>query len=154
MVPKSNVAAEDQLNQAKVTAAGILEKREALTATYDAPDIPEIVAIDKLMNQYDPVKLPHRKIIQTMVRNISDNKLANFFHHDKGTVCQGCHHHSPPAKQPPMCVSCHGEPFNAKDPFKPGLMAAYHRQCFECHKAMDIKKPASTDCNGCHPKKF
>jgi hypothetical protein len=154
MVPKSAVAEEVRLNQAKETAAETLEKREAVTATYDALEIPEIVTIDTLMNQYEPVKLPHRKIIQTMVGNIKDNKLANFFHHDKGTVCQGCHHHSPPAKQPPMCVSCHGKPFNAKDPFKPGLMAAYHRQCFECHKAMNIKKPVSTDCSGCHQKKF
>jgi hypothetical protein len=154
MVPKSAVAEEVRLNQAKEKAAETLEKREAVTATYDALEIPEIVTIDTLMNQYEPVKLPHRKIIQTMVGNIKDNKLANFFHHDKGTVCQGCHHHSPPAKQPPMCVSCHGKPFNAKDPFKPGLMAAYHRQCFECHKAMNIKKPVSTDCSGCHQKKF
>jgi DnaJ-class molecular chaperone len=88
-----------------------------------------------------------------MVDNINKNKLANYFHHEEGTVCQGCHHNSPAAKEPPKCVSCHGKPFNAKDPFKPGLMAAYHRQCMECHKAMGIKKPVSTDCTACHQKK-
>jgi hypothetical protein len=105
------------------------------------------------MNKYEPVKLPHRKIVQTMVANINSNKLVNYFHHEKGTVCQGCHHNSPAAKEPPKCVSCHGKPFNAKDPFKPGLMAAYHRQCMECHKAMGIQKPVATDCTACHQKR-
>jgi hypothetical protein len=153
MVPKSEIADDMQQNKVEQAAAETLENREAVTATYDTPDIPEIVSINALMNQYEPVKLPHRKIIQTMVNNINNNKLANFFHHEKGTVCQGCHHHSPAAKQPPKCVSCHGKPFNAHDPFKPGLMAAYHRQCMECHEAMGIKKPVSTDCNACHQKR-
>ncbi len=152
-VPKSEAADETALNAARQSAASILKQREAKTATYEMKDIPEIVKIDTLMDQYEAVKLPHRKIIQTMVNNISGNKLANLFHHEQGTVCQGCHHHSPAAQQPPKCVSCHGKPFNAKDPFKPGLMAAYHRQCFECHEAMKIEKPVSTDCTACHQKK-
>lgn len=153
MVPKSQIAAEVQGDDVKREAAGTLEKREAMTATYNRSDIPETVTINTLMNKYEPVKLPHRKIVQTMVDNINRNKLANYFHHEKGTVCQGCHHNSPAAKEPPKCVSCHGKPFNAKDPFKPGLMAAYHRQCMECHKAMGIKKPVSTDCIACHQKR-
>jgi hypothetical protein len=153
-VPQSQLMSEMQAGDAKREAARILENREAVTVTYGSQDIPEIVTIDSLMNKYHPVKLPHRKIIQTMVNNIKTNKLANFFHHEKGTVCQGCHHHSPAAKKPPKCISCHGKPFNAKDPFKPGLMAAYHRQCFECHDAMGIKKPVSTDCTACHQKKY
>jgi hypothetical protein len=153
MVPKSQIMTEAQGGDIKKEAAGILENREAMTATYNPQDIPETVMIDTLMNKYEPVKLPHRKIVQSMVVNINNNKLANFFHHEKGTVCQGCHHNSPAAKEPPKCISCHGKPFNAKDPFKPGLMAAYHRQCMECHKAMGIKKPVSTDCTACHQKK-
>ena len=153
MIPKPEAIDETALDAAKQMAAASMKQREAKTVTYELKDIPEIVKIDTLMNQYEPVSLPHRKIIQTMVTNISDNKLANLFHHEQGTVCQGCHHHSPAAQQPPKCVSCHGKPFNAKDPFKPGLLAAYHRQCFECHKAMDIKKPVSTNCTACHQKK-
>jgi hypothetical protein len=153
MVPKAKFNDEVQQDVIRQSAAETLEKREAITMTYGSQDMPEIVTIDSLMNEYEAVKLPHRKIIQTMVENIKDNKLANFFHHEKGTVCQGCHHRSPASKQPPKCISCHGKPFNAKDPFKPGLMAAYHRQCFECHEAMGIKKPVSTDCTACHPKK-
>jgi hypothetical protein len=153
MVPKSRITGEVQRNEVKREAAETLGKREGNTATYNKADIPETVTIKTLMEKYEPVKLPHRKIVQTMVDNINNNKLASYFHHEKGTVCQGCHHNSPAAKEPPKCVSCHGKPFNAKDPFKPGLMAAYHRQCMECHKTMGIKKPVSTDCTACHQKK-
>ncbi|UCD82616.1 MAG: hypothetical protein JSW26_14660 [Desulfobacterales bacterium] len=154
MVPPSQIALGGGTQvEAKTAAARALENREAVTRTYDAEDIPETVDIKILMNQYEPVKLPHRKIVLAMVNNISTNKLANYFHHEKGTVCQGCHHNSPASTKPPRCVSCHGKPFNDKDPFKPGLMAAYHRQCMECHEAMGIKKPVETDCTACHAKR-
>jgi hypothetical protein len=153
MVPPSRLTNEAQPAEEMRLAAETLDAREAVTVTYDDQEIPETVVIKALTNQYEPVKLPHRKIVNALFNNIKDNKLANFFHHEKGTICQGCHHNSPAAKKPPNCGSCHGRPFNAKDPFKPGLMAAYHRQCMECHKAMDIKKPVSTDCIACHAKK-
>ena len=153
MVPTSRIGNEIEPAVTAQMAAETLESREAVTLTYDEQDIPETVTIKALTNQYEPVKLPHRKIINTLIGNIQNNKLSNFFHHEKGTICQGCHHNSPAAKKPPNCVSCHSRPFNAKDPFKPGLMAAYHRQCMECHKAMGIKKPVSTNCTACHAKK-
>jgi len=137
----------------KMMAAMVLESREPITATYDNADIPENVKIGALMNKYEPVKLPHRKIVNTLFNNIKDNKLANYFHHEKGTICQGCHHNSPASKKPPKCASCHGQPFNEKDPFKPGLMAAYHRQCMECHKEMGIIQPVATKCTACHREK-
>jgi hypothetical protein len=133
-----------------IPAAAVLESREAVTAIHDSADIPENVKIDVLMNKYEAVTLPHRKIVNALFDNIKDNKLANYFHREKGTICQGCHHNSPAATKPPKCASCHGKPFNARDPFKPGLMAAYHRQCMECHAAMEIKKPVSTTCTACH----
>ena len=40
-----------------------------------------------------------------------------------------------------------------EQPNRPGLKAAYHGQCRGCHKAMDLKKPLSTDCVGCHKEK-
>jgi hypothetical protein len=137
----------------KMAAARVLESRMAVTSTYDDEDIPEHVKINSMMNKYDAVKLPHRKIVNSLFDNIKTNKLANYFHHEKGTICQGCHHNSPAAKKPPKCASCHGQPFNEKDPLKPGLMAAYHRQCMECHKAMGIQKPVSTNCVACHREK-
>ncbi|MGD8887489.1 MAG: cytochrome c3 family protein [Desulfobacterales bacterium] len=154
MVPVPQLGDMKTPDERKLYAAKTLEYREAITGTYADEEIPETVVIKELMNDYEPVKLPHRKIVKTLVNRIKDNKLANYFHYDKGTVCQGCHHHSPASKKPPKCVSCHGRPFNAKDPFKPGLMAAYHRQCMECHREMGIKKPVSTDCTACHQKKI
>ncbi len=153
MAPTSRITNEVQPAEEKVMAAETLETREAVTVTYDDQEIPETVAIKALTNQYEEVKLPHRKIVNTLFNDIKNNKLANYFHHEKGTICQGCHHNSPAAKKPPNCGSCHGRPFNEKDAFKPGLMAAYHRQCMECHKAMDIKKPVATNCTACHQKR-
>jgi len=153
MVPASKVSDEAQRTEQKIEAAQILENREAAAITYNIADIPQTVTIDTLMNQYEAVKMPHRQILQAMLKKIDSNKLADYFHYENGTVCQGCHHNSPATKTPPKCVSCHGRPFNAKDAFKPGLMAAYHRQCMECHKAMGINKPVSTDCTACHAKR-
>ena len=153
MVPPSKVNDKMQRAEEKIEAAQTLENREAAAITYNVEDIPQTVTIDTLMNQYEAVKMPHRQIFQAMLNKIDSNKLANYFHYENGTVCQGCHHNSPATKTPPKCVSCHGSPFNEKDPFKPGLKAAYHRQCMECHKAMGINKPVATDCTACHAKK-
>jgi hypothetical protein len=137
----------------KLMAAKLLESRQPVTETYDDADIPEKVSIKVLMNQYEPAELPHRKIVSTLVKNIQGDKLAAYFHNDKGTVCQGCHHHSPVSKKPPLCGSCHGKPFDEKTPLRPGLMAAYHRQCMECHENMQMEKPSAVDCTGCHKER-
>ena len=137
----------------KTQAANLLNSRVAVTATYADADIPEKVVIDGLVNQYKAVNLPHRKIVRTLTTNIKDSKLANYFHSDVGTICQGCHHNSPLSTKPPKCGSCHGRPFDPDQPLRPGLMAAYHSQCMECHKEMGIKKPVATDCTGCHKEK-
>ena len=95
--------------------------------------------------------MPHRKIVQGLVKRIGDNKLAAFFHEQPGTLCQGCHHNSPVAKKPPQCGSCHGQPFNEEEPNVPGLYGAYHIQCMGCHSEMGIEKPVG--CTECHKEK-
>jgi len=150
MAPLLQNPDEKQTAEEQQLAATLLNARLLINDTYADEDVPETVEIKTLQNKYEPVKLPHRKIIYTLVKNIRNNKLANYFHTEKGTICQGCHHHSPAAKKPPACESCHGKPFNESDPFKPGLTAAYHRQCMECHREMGIEKPASTKCTECH----
>jgi len=151
-MPKPAAATPE--TEPKVMAAMLLEARQPVTATYADEDIPETVEIKALSKQYEAVKLPHRKIVQTLVKNIKDSKLAANFHRDPGTVCQGCHHNSPVAKKPPACASCHGQPFDGRNLFRPGLQAAYHLQCMECHKDMGIEKPAATNCAGCHKEKL
>ncbi|MGD8880481.1 MAG: cytochrome c3 family protein [Desulfobacterales bacterium] len=149
----TQVSESIQNTDEKDLVARMLDSRNPVNHTFAEADIPESVEIKTLMNQYGPVKLPHRKIVQTLFGNIKDNSLVRYFHRDENTLCQGCHHHSPAAKKPPSCASCHGQPFDERDPFKPGLMAAYHRQCMECHEAMGIEKPVATNCVACHQKK-
>jgi hypothetical protein len=134
----------------EVIASMLLQSRKAITDTYGDEDIPEKVIIGELFYEYEPVRLPHRKIIDSLVRNIKDDRLANYFHSGKGTICQACHHNSPVAKKPPRCVSCHGKPFDEKNLLRPGLKAAYHQQCMGCHKEMGVDKPKPTGCTDCH----
>ena len=128
----------------------ILKSGKTAADTFDDQDIPETVVINKLSSQYGSVELPHRQIINAMVKNIKDNKLAGYFHSEKGTICQACHHNSPAGNTPPGCSSCHGKPFDDRNPLRPGLKAAYHQQCMDCHDSMGIENPKSTDCVGCH----
>lgn len=145
-VPGSKVAS----NNPELVARRLLDSRRAVTGTYSNADIPEKVIIESLAKEYGAVELPHRKIVQTLVQNIKESKLANYFHTDKGTLCQGCHHNSPISKKPPRCVSCHSKPFDEKNPLRPGLKAAYHLQCMGCHDEMGIEQPQSTECTDCH----
>ena len=131
-------------------AAMLLESRKTVIDIIDEKDIPEIVTINDLSSQYGSVELPHRQIISALINDIEDNKLANYFHSEKGTICQACHHNSPVTMTPPACSSCHGKPFDELNPFRPGLKAAYHQQCMDCHDNMNIKQPESTDCVACH----
>ncbi len=135
------------------TAADALAARVPTLETYPVEDIPETVTIKSLSETYQPVELPHRKIVLTLLKGIQGSKLAQYFHTQPGTLCQGCHHNSPAAVKPPKCESCHGKAFQNDQPYRPGLKAAYHQECMGCHKQMNIEKPASRDCVACHKKK-
>jgi len=119
--------------------------------SFAASDIPDSVTVGILSDKYEPVVFPHRQIVQRLMEYISDSRIATFFHGHEDVVCQGCHHHSPIGLEPPLCESCHGEPFNESEPFKPGLFGAYHRQCLGCHQSMHIDEPST--CEGCHAEK-
>ena len=130
----------------------LLDSRQPVETTYADGDIPDVVTINVIQKEYGAVKLPHGKIIKTLMNNLSGNQLAANFHTDPGTLCQGCHHNSPPAKKPPLCVSCHrtGATANGHQPGRPGIVGAYHQQCNTCHQAMAITKVNPRDCNACH----
>ncbi len=136
---------------AKALAATMLKSRNLVTGTYPQADIPKTVIIKTLSREYEPVVFPHRKIVDALIRHIQGNKLAAYFHGQGGTICQGCHHHSPVSKTPPECRSCHAKTFDAKNPLRPGLEAAFHLQCMGCHQKMGIKKLSG--CTDCHKKK-
>lgn len=141
---------QQQRNQ---LAEALVTHRKTQNSTYALEDIPEEVLIDALVNEYEAAKLPHRKIVQTMLAAMGDNALAANFHTTPGTFCQGCHHNSPASKNPPKCSSCHGKPFQNMANERPGLKAAYHQQCMGCHDSMKIEKPKATACADCHAER-
>lgn len=141
-----------QMDEKRV-AEMLLEARRPKATAYKPDDIPDVVEINALSNKYGGVKLPHRKIVNKLVSGMGDSQLAAYFHRDSTTICQGCHHNSPAGLKPPKCASCHGKPFDSRDPYKPGLQAAYHIQCINCHSEMGIEQPVSTNCTGCHRAK-
>ena len=133
-------------------AKSLVMKRPTSPALIAEKDIPEFVTINVIENEYKASKMPHRKIIMSMVDKMKGNKLADTFHSTPLTVCGSCHHNSPASKTPPSCASCHGGTFKTQDG-RPALKGAYHGQCMTCHDAMNLEKPASTDCTACHAKK-
>ncbi|WFS61892.1 cytochrome c3 family protein [Pseudodesulfovibrio thermohalotolerans] len=132
-------------------AAKVIAARPETQAMVAEKDIPEFVNIEALADQYQPSKMPHRKIVLTLMKGMKDNRLAATFHTSPEAVCAGCHHNAPATLTPPKCASCHGKPFETEG--RPGLKAAYHGQCMSCHQEMKLEKPAATNCVACHEKK-
>jgi hypothetical protein len=166
----------DQLEQAKLPEEGCdichagplpakLESQKALyrslddfrprpsevALTFSLEDIPETVEIGSLSDEYQPAKMPHRRIVEKLTEYIKANTTASFFHGHEDVVCQGCHHQSPVGEKPPLCESCHSAESADLQLMKPALKGAYHRQCLGCHQSMELEKPE--DCSGCHAKK-
>ncbi|MCF8086015.1 MAG: cytochrome c family protein [Desulfohalobiaceae bacterium] len=150
--PTADEVADMDAENRQKTARLFVDARDTTLKLYNREDIPENVTIDVLADEYKAAEMPHRRIVLAMAEDIEENKMAGYFHREKGTLCQGCHHNSPASKDPPTCRSCHGKPFNEKDPLKPGLQAAYHQQCMNCHEAMNLDEPANRDCTACHEK--
>ena len=145
-----------KINQDAMTALAQKAVKTRQTPFTMVPDekIPENVTIKAMADTYEGATFPHRKIVNTLASQIKDNGMANLFHGQATTLCLACHHNSPATTQPPRCAACHGEPFKAgQDDGRPGLMGAYHGQCITCHQAMQIEKPAATDCTACHKKR-
>jgi hypothetical protein len=165
----ADMLAKPATKETAAVEAGLAEKllagKRAVTATFPADDIPEIVTIGSLAKDYEPSVLPHRKIVATMVAGMKDSKLAGAFHTADAAVCQGCHHMSPAGKTPPRCGNCHPAVETTTVASRPALRAAYHNQCMGCHTAMGIDGkvvdkapgakpvPKATDCAGCHAEK-
>ncbi|MBI9086847.1 MAG: cytochrome c3 family protein [Desulfobacterales bacterium] len=134
-------------------AADAVTARTRPLPTVAKADIPETVEIKAMADQYETAKMPHGKIIRAIYDNLGDSRMARYFHQEPATLCQGCHHNSPPSVKPPGCASCHGAPFTDEAEGRPGLMGAYHGQCMGCHEKMGIEKPAANDCTACHKKR-
>ena len=141
----------EDLEAEKKLAAQLLAARKPVKGTLPEKDIPEKVVIKSLADKYEPVDFPHRKIVTALAKGVEQSKMATYFHTQKETLCQGCHHNSPASAKPPVCGSCHGKNFEKEGSLKPGLIAAYHQQCMGCHREMEMEKPMG--CTECHKEK-
>lgn len=133
---------------ARLAKAAVAARESMRVTTFGQDAIPEMVRMDILAKEFAPSDLPHRKIVNTLVDKQKNSRLAAVFHAEEATLCQGCHHNTPPSKTPPRCVSCHGVNVPAVQGWLP-LKAAYHQQCMTCHARMN-QKPAETQCADCH----
>ncbi len=150
-VPLERLAAISTPEEEISLARSALQPSKAVSSQILYTDIPEMVTIQGLSKQYEPVKLPHRQIINGLKDRIKDDRLSGFFHTENEAICQGCHHHSPPSNKPPQCAHCHANQWDEKKPSMPGILGAYHLQCMGCHEKMNIEKPA--ECIDCHALK-
>jgi hypothetical protein len=143
--------------QSKALAAELVNARtqsaQPAAGMITMDQAPETVTIKVLADEYESATFPHRKMIEKLAQGLQDNRLAASFHNGTATLCQGCHHHSPASAKPPQCGSCHGRSSEALNLTRPGLKAAYHQQCLQCHDKMGLEKPASRDCTACHAKR-
>jgi len=98
---------------------------------------PGLIRLDSLMDQYEAVLFDHTKHI-----SMADN--CGICHHEHGSnnmICMDCHsidkstfQHSV-ASSFMACRNCH-DAFDRDNPGMPGLKAAYHQVCFDCHRGM------------------
>ncbi len=140
--------------QKTALAETMLKARNLNPGTYPLEELPETVEIKALANRFQPSEFSHKKHLEAMLKGIKGNTLAAYFHRDPGTICQACHHYSPPSKEPPRCSNCHsGESLQARESNRPALLAALHQQCINCHTDMHLEKPAATACSECHKEK-
>jgi hypothetical protein len=136
--------------EGKGYAAEIFREKKSDVLKIDLAGIPDRIVIDSLENKYEPVAFPHRKIVKALSAKINASGLARYFHNGKEALCMGCHHNGPMMDKPMACGSCHEKGKKKRDK-NPGLYGAYHIQCMECHKNMNIRQPEN--CTACHRKK-
>ncbi len=122
------------------------------TAELNTREFPKEVKIKILEKDYDPVTLPHIKMIKKLVKISNESKMAAYFHKDLQTICQGCHHYrhleaEDKKNSPPFCRNCHTISFDTQNLNRPRLQASYHRRCIGCHENMGLKPMGCKDCH-------
>ena len=130
----------------------VISERTQLYEIVPDNNIPEVVKIDAMANEYKASRFPHRKVVRAIMKSVEKSEMAKVFHGDQAGLCMGCHHNSPKSLEPPKCASCHSKAGPAQDG-RPGLKGAYHGQCITCHKQMKVEAIAATDCAKCHEER-
>jgi hypothetical protein len=135
---------------------GAFSRPPLSVAGLDPQKVPNKVKVEVLKKEYEQSEFPHMDIIKKLVDISNKSKLANYFHKDMQTMCEGCHHRSHAAAEvkkdtPPNCRNCHAITPEPRNLDKTTLLSAYHRQCLGCHDKMELEK--GRKCADCHKKK-
>jgi hypothetical protein len=105
-------------------------REDLITVRHSAASGPTVIRMDVFKERYGPVIFSHRLHAE----------MAGM-----GGGCESCHHYNttgPVLK----CSVCH-ETADRKELERPGLLAAYHRQCISCHREWS----QTVECQSCHP---
>ncbi len=78
----------------------MLKSRKMTPDPFVAGDLPNKVVIKELSKKFEAVEMDHGKHVTALMNGMKDNQLANYFHSEPGTMCQGCHHNSPASNKP------------------------------------------------------
>ena len=118
----------------------------------------EVFELDRMKNLFEGVSFDHDMHVE-----VTEENCTLCHHHTAGTpptdpLCLKCHKDSEEADSP-ACYLCHViDNFSADNlkklsetpflyhPNRPGLKAAYHRNCLGCHQ----EEGAPTGCLDCH----
>jgi hypothetical protein len=96
----------------------------------ESPLIINMNNLSTVQDLYEPVIFSHR--IHAEMSEMSGG-------------CEMCHHYNPPGNVV-SCDYCHESNRQRADISKPFLIAAYHRQCIDCHREWSNE----VACKGCH----
>ena len=137
-------------------AAGIIISLAASLFAGAPARNPEMVTLDSLTDKYEPVFFTHSRHA-AMAGNCA---TCHHEHGDSGSLpCKSCHSLDASAFKNSItrsfmaCRNCHGT-YSPEAPRVPGLKAAYHSQCFQCHRGMgNVGKDPKGCTELCHGKK-
>lgn len=122
-----------------------------------AAKAPDIITLDSLSDKYEPVFFTHERHT-ALAGNCG---TCHHEHGNSGTLpCKSCHSLDAASFKNSVthsftaCKNCHGA-YSPASPNIPGLKAAYHAQCLQCHKGMgNVGKDPKGCAELCHaPKK-
>ncbi len=121
-----------------------------------AEKVPKMITLDSLKDKYGAVHFNHSE-------HVSLAGDCGKCHHQHGSnsslPCKECHSLSPEQFRKSVintfiaCRNCHDAP-DRSNPGMPGLKAAYHEKCFQCHRGMaGIGDDPKACAEMCHAKR-
>lgn len=141
---------------AALASLGLLALSTMTPARVDGKEMPGIIVIKYLENNYRPVKFNHA-MHATLA---GDCGMCHHQHDEKARAsCKECHALSAGAFKASLkqsfaaCSSCHSDP-SPEMPEMPGLKVALHKKCFQCHVGLgDLGSTPGACVKTCHAKK-